>query len=130
YGDLQASVFNGETYARAEVNDQKSVQLRGTVRPLPSAGVARGLRVTGFWDHDAYVKSADRRRAIVGVTFEHPYLHAAFTYLDAKDQASATKTAINSRAWSFFATPRIAKGWEGLLRVDHLEPDQATAQTR
>ena len=127
YGDVQAAVFNGETFARAEVNDQKSVQLRGTLRPAPGHGALHGLRFTGFYDKDAYVKNADRRRAIVGVTFEHPHVHAAFTYLDAKDQTSATKTAVNARAWSAWITPRTARGWEGLLRFDHQEPNTDVA---
>jgi hypothetical protein len=130
YGDVQAAVFNGETYARPELNDQKSVQLRGTLRPAPGHAVLRGLRVTGFWDHDAYVKSAERRRAIVGVTFEHPHLNAGFNYLDAKDQTSATGTAIGARAWSAFVTPRTARGWEGLLRFDRLEPNTAVASQK
>lgn len=131
YGDFHAAVFNGETYTRPEVNDQKSIQLRGTVRPAPSQPVLRGLRLTGFWDHDAYVKRADRRRAIFGVTFEHPHLNAGFNYLAATDQISTKATAIKGRAWSLFVTPRIARGWEGLFRVDHLEPNTAaTAQTK
>ncbi len=131
YGDVHAGVYNGETYAHPEVNNQKSVQVRGTVRPLASHAGLRGLRVTGFWDHDAYVKSADRRRAIVGVTFEHPRVHAAFTYLATKDQTSATKTATDGRGWSAFVTPIFARGWEGLLRFDRLEPGTASsAQTK
>jgi hypothetical protein len=131
YGDMQASVFNGETYARPEVNDQKAVQLRGTLRPAPGHAVLRGLRVTGFWDHDAYVKSADRRRAIVAVTFEHPHVHAGFDYLAATDRTSTTRTAIEGRGWSVFVTPSTSQGWEGLLRVDHLQPDKtASAQTK
>jgi hypothetical protein len=130
YGDFHAAVFNGETYARAEVNDQKSVQLRGTIRPVPSHGILRGLRITGFWDHDAYVKHADRRRAIVGVTFEHPHLHAGFNYLAAKDQTSTTNTATEGRGWSAFVTPIAAKGWEGLFRFDRLEPNRAAARQK
>ena len=131
YGDVQAAVFNGETYSRPEINDQKSVQIRGTVRPAPGHAVLRGLRLTGFWDHDAYVKSADRRRAIVAVTFEHPHLHAGFDYLAATDRTSAARTAIESRGWSAFVTPSTSQGWEGLLRIDHLQPDRtATAQTK
>jgi hypothetical protein len=127
YGDVQAAVFNGETYSRPEVNDQKSVQLRGTVRPAPGHSVLHGLRLTGFWDHDAYVKNADRRRSIVGVTFEHPHLHAGFNYFAAKDRTSATRAATDARAWSAFVTPRTARGWEGLLRFDQLEPTKAVA---
>lgn len=131
YGDFQAAVFNGETYSRPEVNDQKSVQLRGTVRPAPGRGVLRGLRVTGFWDHDAYVKSADRRRAIVGVTFEHRYLNAAFDFLETRDQMSVTRTAAEGKGWSAFVTPKTSRGWEGLVRFDHLQPSKAAlAQKR
>jgi hypothetical protein len=132
FGDVHAAVFNGETYTRFEVNDQKGVQVRGTLRPAPGHSVLQGLRVTGFWDHDAYVKSADRRRAIVGVTFEHPHINAGFNYLATTDQnASARVTAIKGRGWSLFVTPRTARGWEGLLRLDHLEPNTAlSTQTR
>jgi hypothetical protein len=127
YGDVHAAVFNGETYSRAEVNDQKGIQMRGTIRPFPSRPLLRGLRLTGFWDHDAYVKNADRQRAIVGVTFEHPHLHAAFDYLATKDQTSAAKTATEGRGWSAFVTPIAARGWEGLVRFDRLEPNTAVS---
>jgi len=127
FGDVHAAVFNGETFTRPEVNDQKSVQVRGTLRPAPDHPVLQGLRITGFWDHDAYVKNADRRRAIVGLTFEHPHLNAGFNYFAATDQTSATTTAIDARGWSAFVTPRTARGWEGLLRFDQLEPNKAVA---
>lgn len=131
FGDVQVGAFNGEGYMRAEVNAQKSLQMRGTVRPLPSRAVLRGLRLTAFWDRDAYAHNADRRRAIAGVTFEHPRVHAAFNYLATKDQTSATTTATEGRGWSAFVTPRTARGWEGLLRFDRLEPSKASsAQTK
>ena len=47
--------------------------IRGTVRPLPMAPPAlRGLRVTGFYDRDAYVQDAERKRGIFALTYEHP----------------------------------------------------------
>ena len=122
YGDVHAGIFNGESYARPEVNDQKGFQVRGTLRPAPSHAALRGLRVTGFYDKDAYVKNADRTRAIVAVTFEHPHVNAGFNYLAAKDETSATRTATEGRGWSAFVTPIIGKGWEGLLRFDQLKP--------
>ncbi len=125
YGDVHAGVYNGENYNKAEVNDQKGWMLRGTVRPLPMHPVLRGLRITGFYDHDAYVKNADRRRALAAVTFEHPYLNAAFDYLATTDQTSATNAATEGRGWSAWVTPRSPRGWEGLLRVDHLEPNKS-----
>ena len=125
YGEVQAGIFNGEGYQRAEVNDQKAFMVRGTVRPLPRQALLHGLRLTGFWDEDAYVKNADRRRAIGSVTFEHPHLNAAFDYLAATDRTSASADDTKARGWSVWATPRTGRRWEGLFRYDSLTPNTA-----
>ena len=122
YGDIQTGFFNGENYNRAEVNDRKSFMFRGTVRPVHVHPVLRGLRFTGFINKDAYVKNADRTRAIFAATFEHPNLNAAFEYMATKDQTLPTGTARNGRGWSIFVTPKTARGWEGIFRFDHLVP--------
>jgi len=130
YGDLHGGFFNGETYTRAETNDQKAFMIRATVRPLPAADALRGLRVTGFYDHDAYVRSAVRRRRIAAVTFEHPLVNAGVNYLSATDQTRLAAPEIGSRGFSVWATPKTAKGWgwEGLLRFDHLAQEQAAGR--
>jgi len=125
YGDIQTGFFNGENYNRPEVNDQKAFMLRGTVRPLHVHPVLRGLRVTGFINKDAYVKNGDRTRAIFAATFEHPHVNAAFEYMATKDQPAAATRTLDGRGWSVFVTPRTARGWEGLLRFDHMEPDKS-----
>lgn len=131
YGDVQAGIYNGETYSKPEANDQKGFMVRGTFRPLRMHPVLRGLRVTGFYDKDAYVKNADRLRGIVALTFEHKYLNAAFDYLAASDQnASAAKPKVKAHGYSIWATPRATNGWEGLLRFDHLEPNKDVSGTR
>ena len=130
YGELHAGLYNGETYTKPEANDQKGFMLRGTVRPLRMHPVLRGLRLTGFYDKDAYVKNADRTRGIVGVTFEHQYLNASFDYLAATDQSSATKGAVHAHGYSFWAIPRAPNGWEGLIRYDHLEPNTGLSGVR
>jgi hypothetical protein len=130
YGDLHAGIYNGETYTRPEANDQKGFMVRGTVRPLRTHSLLRGLRLTGFYDHDAYVKDAERRRAIAGVTFEHPYVNAAFDYMAATDQATATATEVDARGFSMWVTPKTTIGWEGLLRYDRLEPNTDTEARR
>ena len=132
YGDIHTGFYNGENYNKAEANDQKGWMTRGTVRPFARSSTMplRGLRVTGFYIHDAYVKNADRRRGVVSVSFEHQYLNAAFDYLSATDQTSASKAALKGRGWTAWATPRL-HGWEALLRFDHLEPNKDLSdQTR
>lgn len=122
YGDVHAGFYNGETYSKPEANDQKAFMIRGTVRPLPMSRYLRGLRLSGFWDHDAYVKDAERRRALFAVTYEHKYVNAAWQLTDQKDQASVTKATVDGKGWSAWVTPKTTKGFEGLLRFDHLEP--------
>jgi hypothetical protein len=128
YGDFHAGFYNGENYNRAEANDQKGFMVRGTVRPLPMGPPAiRGLRVTGFYDADNYVKNGDRTRGIFALTFEHQYLNAAFDYLWASDQTRVINPKLDSNGYSFWVTPRSPKGWEGLFRFDHL--DRETSAT-
>ena len=66
-------------------------------------GVELRVHVTFFllllWIAVGYYVEGGPDAAIVGVTFEHPHLNAGFNYLDAKDQTSATETAIGARAW-------------------------------
>jgi hypothetical protein len=131
YGDVQAGFFNGENYNKPEVNDRKAFMFRGTVRPLHVHPVLRGLRLTAFLNKDAYVQDADRTRAIFAATFEHAHVNAAFEYLITRDQTSATRSRVDGRGWSVFVTPKTARGWEGLLRFDHLVPNtQVASQVR
>lgn len=133
FGDIHVGHYNGDNYNRAEINDQKALMIRGTVRPFAAAPllVLRGLRLTGFYDGDAYVRDGPRTRAIGMVSFENTYLNAAFEYLSAADQPSVTRPKVDSQGYSIWATPRSTIGWEGLLRYDHLTPnDGDTSQTR
>jgi len=133
YGDVHAGVYNGENYNRAEVNDQKALMIRTSIRPLPGGmPVLRGIRGHVFYDDDHYVKDADRKRFIAAVTFEHTYLNASVEYLDTKDRASTSPAdaEAHGRGYSIWATPRTTKGWEGLLRYDHLAPNRALFSSR
>lgn len=129
YGDFHGGFYNGDNYNRAEANDQKALMLRATVRPLPMHATLRGLRVTGFYDHDAYVRDAERRRAILGLTYEHPWFNAGWNYLSTTDQTRIVNPKLDGHGFSAWATPKTPKGygWEGLLRFDHLIQEQATS---
>ena len=82
----------------------------------------RGLRVTGYYVADDYVKGAERTRAVGQVTFEHKYLNASAEYLDAKDQPLKISPEVTGRGYTLWATPRV-RSWEGLVRRDHLKPN-------
>ena len=57
YGEVHAGLYNGDGYARPEQNDRHAFDIRGTLRPFAQgAPVLRGLRVTGYYVADDYVK--------------------------------------------------------------------------
>ena len=136
YGEIHAGLYNGDGYAKPEQNDRHAFDIRGTLRPFAQgAPVLRGLRVTGFYVADDYVKGAERTRAVGQLTFEHKYLNAGFDAIDAHDQTSITKANVEAKGWSFWATPKAPRddgsSFELLLRFDHLVPNQtAVDQTR
>ena len=133
YGDVHAGVFNGENYNRAEVNDQKSFQVRGTVRPFAqsSANWLHGISGHVFYDGDNYVRNDERNRFVASATFQHPRLHLGMDYLNTADQPSAATSKVEANGFSMWATPRSKFGLEALLRYDHLTPDDRQSnQTR
>jgi len=125
YGEVMTGIYNGETYSRSDPNDQKAYQIRATVRPFPGPGQKRGLRFTFFYDGDHYVKDGERRRLETLVTFEHKYLNAGWTYLDATDQTSVKLAEIDANGHSIWFTPRTKIGVEGLIRYDRLNPNES-----
>ncbi len=130
YGDIHAGIYNGEGYSKAEANNQKALQIRGTLRPLPKSALGKGLRVTAFYDDDNYVKSAVRERFLQQVTYEHARFTAGFEHLNTKDQTSAAGREVTGNGWSVWLTPRLTNGWELLLRHDEMKPDSSTSQQR
>ena len=130
YGDLHMGVYNGDTYTKADPNDQKAFQIRGTLRPFPLGGNLKGLRLTAFYDADHYVKDSPRNRFIGNATFEHKYVNAGVDYFDAKDRTSVSVAEVHSSGWGAWATPKFLvlqeskSGIEGLVRYDSLKPNK------
>jgi hypothetical protein len=123
YGDVHVGYYNGDTYSKAEPNDQKAIQIRASLRPAPEVAVLKGLRLTAFYDADNYIKSDPRNRLIYAATFEHKYVNAGFEHLNSTDQPTGASGLIRAEGYSIWATPKSPKGWEGLLRYDHLKPN-------
>lgn len=135
YGEVHVGVYNGEGYAKTDPNDQKAIEIRGTVRPFATGSpTLRGLRLTGFYFGDNYIKNAERTRAVGQVTYESKQVNAGFDVIKAHDQASVSKPDVPASGWSWWATPRLPKengsSLELLLRYDHLQPNTAVDATR
>jgi hypothetical protein len=130
YGDVQTGVYNGEGWAHSEVNDQKALQIRATLRPVPASAALHGLRVSGFYDADHYAAGLPRDRAIWEVTYEHPRVTAGIDILSTKDRPSFSAIETRTHGSSIWATPKFGHGWEGLLRHDSLHSNVAGTKTR
>ena len=130
YGEFHIGAYNGENYQKVEVNNEKGLELRGSVRPF-AAGMPllRGLRAHIVYYNDNYVKSAERQRLMGNLTYEHKFVNAGFDYLDAKDQTLPTAATVKSNGYSVWATPRIpfenGSSWEALIRYDRFTPNRA-----
>lgn len=124
YGDVHGGFYNGEGYGKSEVNDEKAVQIRATLRPLPKSRLGKGLRATVFYVGDHYAEDVKRERVIGQVSYEHARINAGLDVLSTNDRD------VQGRGWSAFATPRLGKGWELLLRHDHHRPDRDSAVVR
>jgi hypothetical protein len=134
YGDFHVGIYNGEGYSKPEANNTKAFQIRGTLRPFATGGLmARGLRVTGFYDQDSYLQDAPKKRAIFNATYEHAHFNAGFDYLNQKDQQTPTGALVKANGWSIFATPFFKEkghGPEMLFRYDSYDPNTTVDQTR
>ena len=133
FGDVHVGVYNGENYNKVEVNDQKAVMIRATVRPFASgAPILRGVRASVFYDGDNYIRDAGRTRFIAAATFEYDYLNASIEYLNTNDRTSAKVGTpdVHGNGLSIWATPKTKTGWQGLLRFDHLTTNTGIEGTR
>lgn len=130
YGDVHLGVYNGEGYSKAEANDQKGFQVRASLRPLAGIPIAKGWRVTGFYNADHVAQDQKRNRWLVDTTFEHPNLNAGFTYIEATNQASPSAADVKSTDFSVWVTPRTSFGLEALFRYDQLKPNKDLDPTK
>jgi hypothetical protein len=138
YGDIHVGVYNGDGYSRAEANDQKALQVRASLRPMPLGGnLWKGLRFAVFYDADRYVKSGERNRFIANSTYEHKWVNIGVEYLTAKDQTSVKTPEVKAEGYSLFVLPRFKPvgvegkaGLEGLFRYDTMKPSKSVDAKR
>lgn len=132
WGELNVGVYNGEGFTRSEANTFKSVQGRITVRPFPKASLAKGFRLSGFFNMGWYDKGLPRHHAILMGSFEAPHVVATVQWLTATERPAASVVRDFARhGFSAFVEGRQGmEGWAGFLRFDHLDPDEAVPSDR
>jgi len=128
FGEVHAGVYNGEGFGNVELNKQKSVQARLTLRPFPNASIAKGFRVSGFYNAGSYASDRPRRLGIVMGSFEHTHLVVTGQGLWATENplSLVTPRDVDRTGWSVFAEPRQGlTGLAGVFRYDSFDPDDS-----
>ncbi len=140
YGDVHVGFYNGEGYAKPEVNNKKAFMARVGFRPLPRHKILKGWRLQGFLQKDNYMENAPRDRKVFNTIFEHPYLNFGFDYIKTTDKVSSAPTngvdlypTLDGTGYSFWATPKKVfpngSSIEALIRYDHTKPGGTASAT-
>lgn len=129
YGEVEFGVYNGEGFTQPDTNKYKSVQARVTVRPFPGHAVAKGLRLSAFYDRGAYAADQPRRHLIVMGSYEHDHVVATAQWLTATERPTLTLARdVDRGGYSLFLEVRQGmKGWAGIARLDRFDPDRDLA---
>jgi hypothetical protein len=130
YGDVHIGFYNGDGYQRAETNDQKAIQARASFRPLPQHAMWKGLTLGLFYDSDHYIADGERERFAPFALMETKWARFGLEAIDAHDRTSRTRPSLHGQGYSLWATPRVTKTIELLVRHDRATPDKSIDGTK
>ena len=120
-------MYNGDGYTSPQINDQMSFQVRGTLRPLPMIPIIKGLRLTGFYDHDHYREGREEgtRHRPAHVREPVRQLRRPVRKVEGPERLRRHRSS-TTKGYSIWATPRLPDcGLEALLRWDRVTPNDA-----
>jgi hypothetical protein len=123
--NLEAGIYNGETYSGAPGDNRKDLAARLSVRLLGTNNTSRtgGLRVTGFVLRGQATGGADRQRTVGMITYQSTALVLGAQYALTQDSTDASNET-KGRMVSLFGTYDLADGPFGLMgRLDKWDPD-------
>jgi len=128
YGEINVGVYNGEGFARPEVDKHKSVQGRLTIRPFPKGSLSKGLRLSAFYDAGWYAADRPRRHGIFMASFEERHGVATAQWVTGRERPIPRTVDAELRGYSVFGEVRQGlQGWAGFARFESLDPDRLTA---
>lgn len=125
YGSLAFGVYNGGGYHASEKNDNKALEGRLTIRPLPD--MLPGLQfsyfgITGKGNKDT---DPDWNVNLGMVSFEHEYVVLTGQYYDGKGNQSG-KDEYNKDGYSIFAEIKPHEKFSVIGRYDYFDPNDDT----
>jgi hypothetical protein len=131
YGTWHIGVYNGSGYHASEANQNKLVQARLTVRPLPDALPGLQLSYFGAFGKGNTAASPDYNLNQGMVSFQHPDFILYGLYFHSKGNYSGTLVdgtgaPLNATGYTFFGKynlPVLEKKLSVFGRYDHVNDD-------
>lgn len=123
YGSMSFGIYNGGGYAAAEKNENKVLEGRLTVRPLPD--IIPGLQfsyfgITGKGNKDT---NPDWTANLGFASFEHEYVVLTGQYFWGEGNQKGDDEN-NKRGYSFFTELKPHKKFSVIGRFDHFDPNK------
>jgi len=123
YGSVQFGIYNGGGYAASEKNENKAMEGRLTIRPLPD--IIPGLQfsyfgITGKGNKDT---RPDWNVNLGFASFEHEYVVLTGQYYWGKGNHGGADEN-KKKGYSFFAEIKPMKQFSIISRYDHFDPDK------
>lgn len=129
YGSFAFGVYNGGGYHAAEANQNKVIEERLTVRPLPDH--LPGLQVSYFGvdGKGNVVTEPDWTLRGVMASYQHRLLVLTGTWMSAVGNQSglavdASGSPLETGGWSVFGEAKLSPSWSAIARYDAFDPDE------
>ena len=122
YGSMSLGVYNGGGYHASEKNENKVVEGRLTLRPLPDIVPGLQLSYLGIYGKGNKITDPDWRVNLGYASFEHEYVVLTGQYYDGKGNQKGDDE--NDRdGYSFFAELKPHKKFSIIGRYDYFDPN-------
>jgi hypothetical protein len=133
YGEITSVSITARTISGLETNNQKALELRGTVRPFAlGMPILRGIRAHFVYYNDHYQRHDERKRLMGNLTYEQKYINAGFDYLQCRRSTASRSRrkfrVMGSRSGRHHdCHSKTARPGKALLRYDHWIPNTSTS---
>ncbi|MGB9715591.1 MAG: hypothetical protein ACPL1G_04195 [Thermodesulfovibrionales bacterium] len=122
YGSMSLAIMNGGGYHASEKNENKVIEGRLTIRPLPYIIPGLQFSYLGIFGKGNKETDPDWRVNLGFVSYEHEYLVLTGQYYDGKgNQKGADEN--DKDGYSFFAEVKPHKKFSIIGRYDYFDPN-------
>jgi len=132
YGSFALGMYNGGGYHAREQNENKVLEGRLTVRPLPDIGPGFQISYLGIVGKGNTALEPDFNVSAVMASYQSARVVLTGTWMTAAgnqsgDALAADGSALERDGWSVFGEGKVSPRWGVIARYDRFDPDRNTA---